>query len=846
MAEVHNSIIITNSLNVQSNGRIITANKGDLITDDGSQTSILFVGTDGQLLFANSGQSTGLLWKTLMSTDMNDFQSAVSSTVRSDLTITNVGTSGIGVYKQNTGLNYQFKNINNGSNKISISNNTNSNTIDIDTIESNISISNLYGAPTGTVVGTTDTQTIQNKSFIDQNTYFINTSDNTKKFKFDVSAITTNTTRTYSLPDNSTALVGLTSSQVLTNKSFGNNVDMTSNNIINLANPINSTDAANKYYVDSVVNGLDIKSSVKVTTTSDLNSNSSISNAITYNSTGGVSGRGQITATLSVSNSFILDGVTLTSTNNNSRILLKDQTNGAQNGIWTVTISGTSLTLDRASDYNQDLEVTSGAFCFIEEGTTWGSTGWILVTHNPITIGGNSGSTLTYTQFSGAGEITPGTGMTKNGNILNVNGSTTIYAASTSLYVNSSNVANQILLSSGTIGNASTFGALPLADSNAVSGILPFSRGGTGVSSFTTGNRIIQTNSGNTGLQTSTIDPSTIVILTSLQNLTNKNLDDSTTYFINTLDNTKKLQFSLSGITTGNTRVLTIPDVSTTLLGTDSFQTITNKIINTLNNTISNIADSNIASNASINANKIANGTVSSTSFQYLSGLGSTVVGISDVQNLSNKTLTSPKIQNGIYDTNGNLIIQLNATASSANQIAVTNSITGNAPNISAIGTDTNINLNINAKGTGNVILSGLKYPNADGTANQVLSTNGSGILSFVNVPIVQYNTITTTTNTATIIYTFSSSNNVTYMLEARVIGRRTDTGSESAGFFLRNVFRNNSNVLTIISNESSYAKDDSGWSAIANVSSTNIIIQVTGENSKTIYWVSYVTLYIC
>ena len=63
-----------------------------------------------------------------------------------------------------------------------------------------------------------------------------------------------------------------------------------------------------------------------------------------------------------------------------------------------------------------------------------------------------------------------------------------------------------------------------------------------------------------------------------IQILTNKTLNDTTSYFQNTTDNTKKLQFSLSNITTGNTRVLTIPDANGTIL-TGNLTSLTNKDI---------------------------------------------------------------------------------------------------------------------------------------------------------------------------------------------------------------------------------------------------------------------------
>ena len=88
----------------------------------------------------------------------------------------------------------------------------------------------------------------------------------------------------------------------------------------------------------------------------------------------------------------------------------------------------------------------------------------------------------------------------------------------------------------------------------------------------------------------------------------------------------------------------------------------------------------------------------------------------------------------GINDENGNEQIIFQTTSSAVNQIDVTNAATGNGPEISATGGDSNIDLKLTPKGTGKLNLDGIKFPNADGSANQVLSTDGSGVLSFTDV----------------------------------------------------------------------------------------------------------------
>ena len=85
----------------------------------------------------------------------------------------------------------------------------------------------------------------------------------------------------------------------------------------------------------------------------------------------------------------------------------------------------------------------------------------------------------------------------------------------------------------------------------------------------------------------------------------------------------------------------------------------------------------------------------------------------------------------GIRDENGNEQIIFQTTASAVNQLDITNAATGNAPEISATGGDTNIDLKLTPKGSGKLNLDGIKFPNADGSAGQVLKTDGCGALSF-------------------------------------------------------------------------------------------------------------------
>lgn len=170
-----------------------------------------------------------------------------------------------------------------------------------------------------------------------------------------------------------------------------------------------SSHAVNKGYVDSVKQSLDIKESVRACTNNDIASE--VSSAFSYSS-------GVLTESSNNASSFPIDGVNLTL---NDRVLLKEQGTGSQNGIYTITQVGdgssTPWILTRATDFDSDADISSGAFCFVEEGTTNGDAGFVLTTDETITL---DTTPLTFTQFNGAGQVTAGDGLLKSGNTLNI------------------------------------------------------------------------------------------------------------------------------------------------------------------------------------------------------------------------------------------------------------------------------------------------------------------------------------------------------------------------------------------------------------------------------------------
>ena len=163
---------------------------------------------------------------------------------------------------------------------------------------------------------------------------------------------------------------------------------------------------ANKAYVDQVAQGLDTKPSCKLATTANL--------AATYsNGTAGVGA----TLTASSNGALSIDGVTPSASD---RILVKDQSTAAQNGIYVVTTVGdgsTAFVLTRATPEDQPSELTGGSFVFVEEGTANGDNGYVFTHTGAPTFGTTA---LDVAQFSGAGQITAGAALTKTGNQLDV------------------------------------------------------------------------------------------------------------------------------------------------------------------------------------------------------------------------------------------------------------------------------------------------------------------------------------------------------------------------------------------------------------------------------------------
>ena len=168
----------------------------------------------------------------------------------------------------------------------------------------------------------------------------------------------------------------------LTGGTLSGALAMGTNKITGLGTPTADADAVTKSYVDAIAQGIDAKASVVATTT----------------------------ANITLSGAQTIDGVSVIAGN---RVLVKDQTTASDNGIYLCA----SGSWTRTTDADTYAELVA-AYTFVEGGTVNANNGFICTIPTSGTLGSTS---ITFAQFSGAGQVVAGTGMSKTGNTLNVN-----------------------------------------------------------------------------------------------------------------------------------------------------------------------------------------------------------------------------------------------------------------------------------------------------------------------------------------------------------------------------------------------------------------------------------------
>jgi len=224
-------------------------------------------------------------------------------------------------------------------------------------------------------------------------------------------------------------------------------IDANLNVIENLGTPTQPHHATRKDYVDGLLQGLDVKQSVRAASTANGTLSSDFANGDT------------------------VGGVTVAT---GDRILIKDQSTGSENGVYKVNASGAPT---REPDFDSSADVTAGAFVFVEEGSN-ADQGFVLTNNGTITIGSTS---LVFAQFSGAGTIGAGDGLSKTGSTLNVGGTANRISVGADTIDIHANYAGQTSITTlGTISSGTWQGTAIAA-----------TKGGTGLTTIAKGSLLV-------------------------------------------------------------------------------------------------------------------------------------------------------------------------------------------------------------------------------------------------------------------------------------------------------------------------------------------------------------------
>lgn len=285
--------------------------------------------------------------------------------------------------------------------------------------------------------------------------------------------------------------------------------------------PANPTDIVNKDYADSIATGINFHAACNYATTADLGT-------VLYNN--GAAGVGATLTKLTPFATLSVDGGSPTV---GQRILVKNQTSGQYNGVYTVTSVGSGAAgwvLTRATDYDSSgtgtNEIDQGDYVLVLSGTANGNTSWVQQTALPITVGTTA---LVFLQFAAPITYSAGTGLNLSPsttfNITNTGVTAASYGLAGSVPTIAVNAQGQITSASNTaiaISAAAVSGLAASATtdttvaSNITSGTLPTGRlsgsytGVTGVGalaagSLATGFTAVTAPLGGTGQTTYTI-----------------------------------------------------------------------------------------------------------------------------------------------------------------------------------------------------------------------------------------------------------------------------------------------------------------------------------------------------
>jgi hypothetical protein len=431
-------------------------------------------------------------------------------------------------------------------------------------------------------------------------------------------------------------IVGRTSGITITATGTNQNINLTPTGtgtvnvgnfiISNVQTPVADFDAATKKYVDDVAQGLNIHDSVQAATPDTL-ANITVG-TITYNN--GASGVG---ANLVTTGSFnLIDGVNVQTSG--TRILVKNEANAVHNGIYTWS---NATVIIRATDYNSVPEVEAGDFVFVTGGTLYDNTGWVQT--STVTAIGTVGNNIEFTQFSGAGTYTAGTGLTLTGSVFSIT-NTTVTAGS---YGNGDTVATFTVNSQGQLSAAAnvaiTANAANLTGTSLATGIVTSSLTSVGTLTGLTSNGIVNfTNTSN-------------VTLGAVSNL---HISGGTNAYVLSTDGSGNLSWvaqsaggAIPNISNGNSNV----NIATAN-GNITFSAVGNANVMTITGTGANInGTANITGNVALNGSNVSLGAV--TNLHITGGSNGYVLQTDGTGNLSWAAQTGSNIVIDTFTGNG-------------------------------------------------------------------------------------------------------------------------------------------------------------------------------------------------
>jgi hypothetical protein len=275
--------------------------------------------------------------------------------------------------------------------------------------------------------------------------------------------------------------------------------------------PSSSNDIVNKSYVDSIASGFNFHQACNYATTAALPAN-------TYNN--GSSGVGA-TLTANANGTLTIDGYTFVSGDVGKRILVKDESAGANNGIYTLTQAGAvslPYILTRATDFDSAGtgvdQIDQGDLMLVISGTDNSNTSWVQQTPLPITVGTTA---LVFIEFAATQTYTAGTGLTLSTNQFSITniGTAGTYGSASVVPVLTTNAQGQVTSVTNTtiaISGSAVSGNISGSAGN-VTGVVAVLNGGTGQTSYTDGQLLIGNSTGNT-LTKSTLTAGTGISIT--------------------------------------------------------------------------------------------------------------------------------------------------------------------------------------------------------------------------------------------------------------------------------------------------------------------------------------------